>query len=90
MDIKEEDEKKIKKFGELITKSMRNEHHLDIEKLDEVYQSIKESILAKNEEINEWYDDDYKDDIINLKKNMSTFSKSLNTNEDERLFVFGR
>ena len=73
--IKEEDAIKLKKFGELISKSIKEEYHLDINQLDEIYMSIRDTILKKNEEICEWYDEAYMTDIMNLKNKRIIFQK---------------
>ena len=82
VEIKEEDTNKIKHFGELISKCLKEEHYIDINKLDELYLLVRTTITDKNNEIMEWYDDKYLNNMRNFKNNLDAFSKKMNESKN--------
>lgn len=80
----EEHMKIFEEFSKLIEINFKKEEIIDINLLDNIYMKIRELSENKNKEINDWYDEQYMNNILTLNTNVNKFMiKMKDINQDE-------
>lgn len=80
----EEHMKIFEEFSKLLEINLKKEEIIDINLLDNIYMKIRELLENKNKEINDWYDEQYMNNILKLNTNVNKFMiKMKDINKDE-------
>ena len=84
--INEEHTKIFEEFSKLLEINLKKEEIIDINLLDNIYIKIREISENKNKEINDWYDEQYVNNILTLNTNVNKFVIQMNDKNQDEIF----
>lgn len=84
--IDEEYTKIFEEFSKLLEINLKKEEIIDINLLDNIYMKIREISENKNKEINEWYDEQYVNNILTLNTNVNKFMIQMKDKNQDEIF----
>ena len=84
--IDEEYTKIFEEFSKLLEINLKKEEIIDINLLDNIYMKIREISENKNKEINDWYDEQYVNNILTLNTNVNKFMIQMKDKNQDEIF----
>jgi hypothetical protein len=82
----EEHMKIFEEFSKLLEINLKKEEIIDINLLDNIYMKIRELSENKNKEINDWYDEQYINNILTLNTNVNKFMIKMKDITQDEIF----